>query len=98
MKDSPILKYLNSHITNREIIDLWLNAEYFHSDSKKIDRLNAINKNTGISASKNQLFIALVSCSAWIETFFMTINKTNNSHLFIYTPEDDFSIKKQIIS
>lgn len=83
MKQKRITGNLNHPTTNRDIIDYWFNSEYFHSDLNKTNKLKFINDKTGIIASKFQLFVAVVSCSQWIIYLFVTINITDNDHLYI---------------
>lgn len=45
---SPIgFKFNNEELTPKKIIDLWINAEYFHTDGEKRDVLEQINATVG---------------------------------------------------
>jgi len=90
LNDCSISSKIGFPIKNKEIIDLWFNAEIFHIDQPKRERLAEINRHVSDEASLFQLNTALRLCTSNIEALFHITHQTNPVHLFIYTPNHHF--------
>lgn len=95
MKDTHISKDLGHPITNREIIDLWFNSEFFHSDPKKRETLESIHTVIGETPSLFQLYVAIGRCAAHIQALYSVVHRLDASHPFIYTPNHHFGRQKE---
>ena len=94
MKSCDASKSLGHPVTNREIINLWFNSEFFHSDHSKRIKLESVNKNIGECGSLFQLYIAITKCSSHICAFYSVVHKLCRDHEYVYTPNHDFRPNK----
>ena len=90
MKATDTSGSLGHPITNREIINLWFNSKFFHSDAEKRTSLTSINQTVGEEASLFQLYVAIVKCSSHIQTLYSIIHKTDKENQIICTPNYHF--------
>lgn len=92
MKDVQISKSCGYPVSNKEIIDLWFNSEFFHSDPSKRQRLSAINSAIGETASLFQLYIAILRSSSSIHNLYLIVHLLEPEHQFIYSPNHEFKV------
>ncbi len=90
MKATDTSGSLGHPITNREIINLWFNSKFFHSDAEKRVSLTSINQAVGEEASLFQLYVAIVKCSSHIQSLFSIIHKTDKNNQIVCTPNYHF--------
>jgi hypothetical protein len=90
MKSTDITDALGSPTTNREILDLWFNSRFFHSDAQKREKLESIHQVVGKEASLFQLYIAIVECASHIKSLYVVAHKTTDKNLSICTPSHHF--------
>ncbi|WP_124513932.1 hypothetical protein [Acidovorax sp. FJL06] len=95
MKDTQVSKDLGHPITNREIIDLWFNSEFFHSEPKKREALENIHTVIGETPSLFQLYVAIGRCAAHLQSLYSVVHRLDVSHQFIYTPDHHFGRQKE---
>lgn len=94
MKACDTSKKLGHPVTNREIINLWFNSEFFHSEVAKREKLEDVNQNIGECGSLYQLYTAIVRCASHINSFYSVIHKLETGHEYIYTPNHHFRLNK----
>lgn len=94
MKATDTSGSLGHPITNREIINLWFNSKFLHSDAEKRASLTSINQTVGEEASLFQLYVAIVKCSSHIQTLYSIVHKTDKKNLIICTPNYHFRPNK----
>lgn len=92
MKSTDTTGVLGSPTTNREILNLWFNSRFFHSDAKKREKLESIHQIVGKDASLFQLYTAIVQCASHIKTLYVVVHKTTNKDLIICTPSHHFRL------
>lgn len=90
MKDCDTSERFNCPITNRQIINLWFNSEFFHSNREKRIELNSIHDSIGEGASLFQLHVAMLRCSSIIRTFYYVVHALEEGCEFVYTPNHHF--------
>jgi len=95
MKSKDITANLGHPISNREIINLWFNSNFFHSDLKKREKLASIHQVVGEQASLFQLYLAIVKCSSHIQALYVVIHKLNEDNQVLCTPSYHFRLNKQ---
>ncbi len=90
MKATDTSGRLGHPITNREIINLWFNSKFFHSDTEKRASLTSVNQTVGEEASLFQLYVAIVKCSSHIQSLYSIVHKTDKENQIICTPKHHF--------
>ncbi len=78
-------------VSNREIINLWFNSEFFHSDIDKRERLQLINNAISGKVSLFQLYTAISGVSTQINSLYAVVHQVSNESCLIYTPNHHFS-------
>ncbi|MDD2892436.1 MAG: hypothetical protein PHF20_00785 [Halothiobacillaceae bacterium] len=91
LKDNEVSSGLGHQIQNKEIINLWFNSEFFHSDTPKREKLQSIHQKIGEVASLFQLYVAILSCANHIQAFYAIVHAVGSDHRHIYTPNHHFS-------
>ena len=90
MKATDISGKLDYPITNREIINLWFNSQFFHSDKEKRKNLKEMKNNIGKEASIFQLYLAIVKCSSYIQQLYFVVHRVSEKNQIICTPNYHF--------
>jgi hypothetical protein len=92
MKSTDTTGALGSPTTNREILNLWFNSKFFHSDAQKREKLESIHQVVGKEASLFQLYIAIIQCAIHIKSLYVVAHKTTDKNLIICTPSHHFRL------
>lgn len=92
MKDAQVSGSLGKAVPNSQIIDLWFNSEFFHSEASKKEQLVDIHTTIGEAPSIFQLYTAIARCSSYVRTLYTVVHALNDRHRFIYTPDYHFQI------
>lgn len=95
MKNFDTSNALGHPISNKEILNLWFNSKFFHSDFQKQEKLENINHIIGQKASLFQLYGAITKCACHIKSFYSVIHKIDSNSNMIYTPNHHFRLNKQ---
>lgn len=82
-------------VSNREIINLWFNSEFFHSDIDKRERLNTINQSISEQVSLFQLYVALTHVSVQLKSVYAITHKISLGVNIICIPNHHFKRKPQ---
>jgi hypothetical protein len=90
MKSDGTSFKLGAIIENQQMISLWFNSEFFHSDLEKKKQLTDINAIIGEQGSLFHLYIAIRRCSADIIRMYVLLHRFQRDHAFIYTPNHHF--------
>lgn len=90
MKEQRISAALGLPVSNRTIIDLWFNSEFFHSEPSKRKELVNIHAVIGEGPSLFQLYVAIVRCSSYIQMLYSVVHCLCLEHSFIYSPNHHF--------
>ncbi len=90
MKDTRTTKELGCAVTNRDIIDLWFNSQFFHSDRSKRATLDDIHQKVGEQASFFQFYLAMQRCSLQIVALYVALNRLAADDLVLCTPNHSF--------
>jgi len=96
MKSSQVSAGLGHPVSNRRIIDLWLNSELFHSEKLKREELSKIQDIIGKEAPLFQLYVAIAHCSSYIHMLYSVVHLLDPKHQFIYSPNHHFGSDKQV--
>ncbi|HFG1603875.1 TPA: hypothetical protein ACGFXT_003440, partial [Vibrio cholerae] len=91
MKNTRLSSEMGYSVSNREIINLWFNSEFFHSDIDKRERLQFINTSISGKVSLFQLYTAISGVSNQINSLYAVVHQVSNDCCFIYTPNHHFS-------
>ena len=91
MQQNNVTRDLGCTVPNQEIINLWFNSEFFHSDSDKRVKLKDIHDEVGKVGSLFQLYTAILHCAIYVEKMYVVVHGLTKEHGFIYTPEHHFS-------
>lgn len=67
--------YKEKKISSGLLIDLWLNAVYFHNNSDKIKELDEINNVVGEKASKQLMLIGAFTSVSKMHIFYRLITE-----------------------
>ncbi|MFC1589678.1 hypothetical protein ACFL3P_05370 [Pseudomonadota bacterium] len=94
MKSTDATGNLGHPVTNREILNLWFNSKFFHSDSDKRNKLDDIHQSVGEGASLFQLYLAIVKCSTNIQYLYSVVHQLNNEANILCTPNHHFRLNK----
>lgn len=92
MKSTSTTGALGNPTTNREILNIWFNSRFFHSDVQKREKLESIHKVVGKDASLFQLYVAIAQCASHIKSLYAVAHKTTDTNLIICTPSYHFRI------
>lgn len=77
-------------IPNSEVITLWFNSEFFHSDESKRERLDDVNERISVKGSLFQLYVGIRRCVCEIDRLYSVLYKFDEDHQYIYTPNHHF--------
>lgn len=94
MKSTDTTGNLGYPVTNREILNLWFNSRFFHSDVPKRSKLDGIHQTVGESASLFQLYLAIVKCSTNIGYLYSVVHKLQGDNQCLCTPNHHFRLNK----
>lgn len=90
MRETDTTASLGNPVANREMLNLWFNSKFFHSDKEKRAKLESIHQVVGKDVSLFQLYIALVKCSGHIQSLYLVVHKTTEDSLIVCTPNHHF--------
>lgn len=90
MNSSLISAEMGYSVTNRKIIDLWFNSEFFHSDKDKRRNLFDVHEAIGEAPSLFQLYVSIARCSPFIKSLYSVVHLLGPDHQFIYSPNHHF--------
>lgn len=90
MKQCDTSSHFGHPISNRRIIDLWFNSEFFHSATEKRAELQTIHEAIGEEPSLFQLYTAIAKCSSFINMLYVVVHKLEREHEYVYTPNHHF--------
>ncbi|MDE1247919.1 hypothetical protein [Vibrio aestuarianus] len=96
MNRSDMSGQMGHPVTNREVINLWFNSEFFHSDLGKRRKLESINEIISDKVSLFQLYTAISGISSQINSLYAVVHKVSSEHGYIYTPDHNFSRDKKV--
>lgn len=82
-------------VSNREIINLWFNSDFFHSDVDKRKKLSLINQSISEQVSLFQLYTAITGVSAQLKLVYVAAHKISHNTNTICTPNHHFKRKSQ---
>lgn len=91
MKATQISADLGHPVSNRKIIDLWFNSEFFHTEKLKKQELVDIHAAIGEVPSLFQLYVAIAHCSSLVRSLYFVVHALDVEHQFVYTPNHHFS-------
>lgn len=94
MKSTDTTGSLGHPVKNREIINIWFNSRFFHSDLSKRSKLDNIHQSVGEGASLFQLYLAIVKCSTNIQYLYSVVHKLQDDNQCLCTPNHHFRLKK----
>lgn len=94
MKSTDTTGSLGHPVTNREILNLWFNSRFFHSDVSKRIKLDDIHQTVGEGASLFQLYLAIVKCSTNIQSLYSVVHKLQDDNQCLCTPNHHFRLNK----
>jgi len=94
MKSTDTSGCLGSPVTNREVLNLWFNSKFFHSDLDKRNKLDELNQSVGEGASLFQLYISIVRCSINIKYLYFVIHQLTRDANILCTPNHHFRLNK----
>ena len=83
-------------VSNREIINLWFNSDFFHSDFDKREKLININQSISEKASIFQLYTAITCVCTQLRSVYAIVHKISSDTNIICTPNHDFRRKSSI--
>ena len=95
MNSCDVSNKMGHAVSNREIISLWFNSDFFHSDVDKRERLNTINKSISEQVSLFQLYIAITHVSVQLKSVYAITHKISSGVNIICTPNHHFKRKSQ---
>jgi hypothetical protein len=90
MKAVQVSAELGHPVSNRRIIDLWFNSEFFHSEKSKKQELADIHAAIGEMPSLFQLYVAIARCSSFVRDLYTVVHVLDVGHQFVYTPNHHF--------
>lgn len=96
MKHCNISDSMGHAVSNREIINLWFNSDFFHSDFEKRKKLSAINQSISEQVSLFQLYTAITSVSVQLKLVYAVAHKISSDTNMICTPNHHFRRKSQV--
>ncbi len=94
--DAHVTRDLGHATSNKDIIDLWFNSEFFHSEHQKREALANIHNAIGEAPSLFQLYTAIRRCAVHIQALYTVVHMLDVSHPFIYTPNHHFGRQKEV--
>lgn len=90
MKATQVSANLGHPVSNRRMIDLWFNSEFFHSEKSKKQELVDIHAAIGEMPSLFQLYVAIARCSSFVKNLYAVVHVLDVGHQFVYTPNHHF--------
>lgn len=90
MKATQVSATLGHPVSNRQIIDLWFNSEFFHSDKVKKQKLIDVHTAIGEAPSLFQLYVAISRCSSCVRMLYFVVHMLDTAHPFVYSPNHHF--------
>lgn len=90
MNSCDISKNMGLAVSNREIINLWFNSDFFHSDVDKRKKLNDINQSISEEVSLFQLYLAITSVSVQLKLVYAVTHRISLDENIICTPNHHF--------
>lgn len=96
MNSCNISNEMGYSVSNREIINLWFNSDFFHSDVDKRKKLNAINQSISEQVSLFQLYVAITNVSVQLKSVYAITHKISSGTNIICTPNHHFKRKQQV--
>lgn len=90
MNSCNISKNMGLAVSNREIINLWFNSDFFHSDVDKRKKLNDINQSISEEVSLFQLYLAITSVSVQLKLVYAVTHRISLDENIICTPNHHF--------
>jgi len=90
MKATQVSAHLGHPVSNRRMIDLWFNSEFFHSEKSKKQELVDIHEAIGEIPSLFQLYVAIARCSSFVKNLYAVVHVLDVGHQFVYTPNHHF--------
>jgi hypothetical protein len=90
MRTTQISAALGLAVSNRTIIDLWFNSQFFHSEISKREQLADIHATIGKVPSLFQLYVAIARCASHIRMLYSVVHALDVEHQFIYSPNHHF--------
>ncbi|ELY1990428.1 hypothetical protein SL034_005578 [Vibrio harveyi] len=96
MNRAEMSKEMGHPVSNKDMIKLWFNSEFFHSDLDKRESLENINSKISKNVSLFQLYTAISGVSTQINALYAIVHEVTGGHYFIYTPAHHFSKKKEV--
>jgi len=94
MKATQVSANLGHPVSNRRMIDLWFNSEFFHSEKSKKQDLVDIHTAIGEMPSIFQLYVAIARCSSFVKNLYAVVHALDVGHQFVYTPNHHFGRAK----
>ncbi|WP_180079448.1 hypothetical protein [Acinetobacter sp. YH12058] len=95
MNSCHISNQMGHSVSNRDIINLWFNSDFFHSDVDKRKKLSAINQSISEQASLFQLYVAITNVSVQLKSVYAITHKISSDMHIICTPNHHFKRKSQ---
>jgi hypothetical protein len=80
-------------VSNREMINLWFNSDFFHSDVDKRKKLSVINQSISEQVSLFQLYTAITGVSTQLNSVYAVAHKISPNTNTICTPNHHFRRK-----
>ena len=96
MNSTDTTENLGHPIKNREIINLWFNSKFFHSDSSKRKKLDDIHQTVGKGASLFQLYLSIVRCSTHIQYLYAVVHQLSAENMVLCTPNHHFRLNNSL--
>lgn len=96
MKATQVSATLGRPVSNRTIIDLWFNSEFFHSEKSKREALLNIHADIGEVPSLFQLYVAIARCSSYVRMLYSVVYILDAEHQFVYSPNHNFGRAQQV--
>lgn len=90
MAASDTTGQLGKPIPNREILNLWFNSKFFHSDLQKRAKLDQIHSLVGEYASFFQFYTAIVRCASHVDSLYLVVHQLTCNNFVICTPSHHF--------
>ena len=96
MKSTDTTGNLGHPVTNREILNLWFNSIFFHSDFSKRSKLDDIHQTVGEGASLFQLYLSIVRCSTHIQYLYAVVHQLSAENMILCTPNHHFRLNNSL--
>lgn len=93
MNSCDVSNNMGHAVSNRDIINLWFNSDFFHSDVDKRKRLNTLNQSVSEQVSLFQLYLAITCVSQQLKSVYAITQKISLDVNIICTPNHNFEKK-----